>query len=249
MPEHSINARARKKFKHIVAIEGVLHDKTIEFMKNVESLEEKRNILVIVGGDVYLEDGTKPLNKKLDMIVMLGGDVQQEDGTWKCYTVEMLEDFLKHLPKDKKILFLNGPRTGRFIKNRKGELIEDLGVHHTEMDPVTHRIREYENKNWTLIDFKYGQSSQWVPALKTAMIRNVPIIMESSSTSMLSEMRTLGLKAVIASNPIMTETSKNYVHDLYKKNKAYKYPEGLKEKIFKQVPLPPQENIILTAIR
>jgi mitochondrial fission protein ELM1 len=223
VPKHAIDER----FNNIktIQIEGVLHNRTLE--------------------NIQTEDHLK-IFENPELIIMLAGDTQQEDGSWKPFKAEYLNDFMKNLPHHKKILFLNGPRTGKFKLELQNELLEDKEAHRTKTDYITEIVQEWakENKLCTVIDFKFGATSFWGAALKyCVMNKNTTLVLPGESTSMISEALALGIKPVIYVHPAMTVTSFRYIEDLLKNKKIIEYP--CFTEINYQDPLPKQEKIIM----
>lgn len=219
---------------HFIYIEGVLHTTSKELVMKADSSA--------------IED----INP--DMIVMLPGDTQQADGSWKIYTKDMAKEFLTKLPEDKKILFLNGPRTGKYqydetsnmCLDEDGKPLENRGVHREITDAITQTILDKNNENWTMLDFRYGQTSAWIPALKFLMEHeSVPLILAGESTSMISEVMTLGLKSILIAHDVMTTTSYWYLRQLSENNRAFIFPNGLKQETYHQDPTPSQEKEII----
>ena len=215
---------------HLVRIDGVLHTMTKE--------------------KVMSSDASAIAFINPDMIVMLPGDTQQEDGSWKAYTKEMVEEFLTMLPLDKKILFLNGPRTGKYQYNEEGKLIVDETAHKSSTDAITQAVIDKLNDNWTIMDFKYGQTSAWMPVLKFLIENNhIPLVLAGESTSMISEINSLGIKGILLSHDAMTQTSQSYIKLLTAEGRAFSYPNGFDEGNYHQKSTPPQEDVIIKKLK
>lgn len=230
MPKHAIddNFKPITKKVRLIEIEGVLHTKTRASIENEKT------------------DGIK---KETQLIVMLPGDTQQSDGSWKMYTPEMAQAFLKDLPADQKILFLNGPRTGKYkivTDKDTGTLAEDATAHRTTTDAVTQFILDQKNPHWEVVDFKYGSLSLWGPALKFLLENpGTSLVLPGESTSMISEALGLGIHPSILKHPVMTGTSVEYVDDLINQGKATLYPTFPEEGKRLGDPVEPQENVVI----
>ena len=205
VPEHALDDRF--KGLNILPIEGVLHNKKKQDFDDVDTST--------------IPDGTQ-------MIVMLAGDTQQEDVSWKLYTTDALVEFVKLLPVEQKILFLNGPRTGKFLPFVGDKLEEDKLAHRDGTDHITKALEQFkcDNENWQVRDFKYGQKSLWPSAIKYCMEHPETIlVMAAESTSMISELLSLGIKPVLYQHDAMTETSKCYVKILVRNDQATQFSE------------------------
>lgn len=229
-PEHALN----KDFDHIrnkvilIPTQGVLHTRT---KKSTEK-----------------EDTTR-IPKGTHIIVMLGGDTEQSDGSWKPYTIKDTETLLKSLPKDKNILFLNSPRTGKHKIDHDGKLIITPDAHRTEVDSVTQYVMDQcVQKPWHVDDFKFGEPSLWGAALK-ACVENPEtiLILPGESTSMISEALTLGIHPVIYTHPAMTNTSTDYVNQLNARQQITSYPSNRKRKT--QGTIEPQQYMVVKTLK
>lgn len=216
VPEHAFDKRfesLKSKGIRFISISGVLHQKTISKIKN-ESLDK--------------------IDPSTHYIVMLAGDTQQENGEWVKYDEKMLNEFLKFLPQDQTILVLNGPRTGKFLKNTN-EI--NANAHKTETDHITRAVQAKNVKKWKVIDFKYDQNSLWDAALHFCITHpSVGLILPGESTSMISEALSLGILPIIYKHDAMTAASHKYIKQLAKEDKIFKYPMGLKVRSYKQEP-------------
>jgi hypothetical protein len=235
IPKHSLDDNFKKieQKVDIITIQGVLHTRTPE---NIENVDET------------------VIDKDTDLIVMLAGDTQQKDGGWLLYTPEMVVKFIKSLPIDKKILFLNGPRTGKH-QTKDGQLILDEQAHRTETDLkktdwVTKTVMDFcVGKSWKVVDFKFGTPSLWPNALKFCL-KNLKctLILPGESTSMICEALGVGIHPVICEHDIMTDLSKKYLEMLNKEGLATIYPNlPFKEQKI-QNPLKPQEDVIIESL-
>ncbi len=203
IPEHAID----DDFKQIeakvntITIQGVLHTTTHDAIKNEQ---------------------TDTINKKTDLIVMLAGDTEHQDGTWAFYTPAMAKAFVEGLPKNKNILFLNGPRTGKYLKS--GDI--DQKAHREGTDAVTLSVQGiFEGKPWTIVDFKFGAPSLWRPSLKFCLDNpSTTLLLPGESISMISEALALGIRPAIYKHQAMTEATIRYVDKLIEQNSATLYP-------------------------
>jgi len=227
MPEHAVdkNFDTIKDKVRLVTIKGVLHT------RDLKSIQEE----VTTGIDPHTQ-----------LIVMLAGDTQQSDGSWLIYDETMVAEFLSQLPTRKKILILNGPRTGKH-KLGNSEAILDQTAHHTTIDYITQVVIDAsKSTSWTIVDFKFGTSSLWGPALKFCLDHpQVGLIIPGESTSMISEALSLGIKPIIHTHEAMTAVSKRYIESLARENKISLYPALFTLNSYKQEPLKPQENKII----
>jgi hypothetical protein len=227
IPEHAIDARfdVLKKRLRIIRIDGVLHTTTPESLA---------------------ETATEGIPGDTQLIVVLPLDVQGEDGQWSLYTPEMAQKLLETLPRDQKILFLNGPRTGKHLL-KDGHIQEAEGVHRTTTDAVTRAVIDAAVAQWVIIDFVYGHPSLLKAAFKFALGKRVPMVLPGESTSMLSEALSLGLRPAICDNPAMTLTSQHYVQHLLSKGRATAYPLLPREP--QQPATPSQYAVVMTALK
>lgn len=228
VPEHAVDERFRSLEKmnqvKLLTISGVLHNKTLEKLKD-ESIEW--------------------IHKSTNYIVVLAGDTQQENGKWTLYNRNMLEDFLKDLPKDKNILILNGPRTGKHLENTE---TVDESAHRTSIDYITLAAIEKKVPTWQIVDFKYGAKSNLDSAMNFCIKNpNVALILPGESTSMISEALSLGIMPVIYEHPSMTDTSRKYIAELKSKGLILLYPHFERDQYI-QTPLANQTTKILKAI-
>lgn len=211
-----------------IKIDGVMHTVTPETIKN---------------------ENTKVIDPETNLIVMLGGDTQQMDGSWKLYTTEMALNLVRLIPDDKKVLILNGPRTGKHTLN--GRVNEH--AHKGETDHVTQAVLEVAEDHplWTVADFKYGTPSLWKPALKFCSDHpKVDLILPGESTSMISEALALGICPSVSVHDAMTSISQRYVDLLTEEKKATIFPSGISpEDIKRQDPIAPQEIEVVKALR
>lgn len=228
LPEHSLNqdfARIQQAGVSLITIEGVLHTTTIARA---------------------MEASTEEIPTSTQLIVMLAGDTQQQSGEWSHYTKEMLLDFLKDLPQNLHKLVLNGPRTGKYLPD-SNQVDKDA---HTlnGTDHITSLLMSMKLPQCQIVDFKYGTTSLWIPALKFCIQHpGVPLIVPGESTSMISEVLTLGIKPVIYFHSAMTETSKRYVEKLISEERALRYP-NYHAQTYSQDPCPNQIERILRGI-
>ncbi len=229
-PEHALNKDfdlIRNKVT-LIPIQGVLHTRT----KESTAKEETTGIF-----------------KNTHIIVMLGGDTEQPDGSWKPYAIKDAETLLQSLPKDKNILFLNGPRTGKHKIDHDGRLVIAPDAHRTEIDSVTQYVMDQcVQRPWHVNDFKFGEPSLWGSALKTcAENMDIILILPGESTSMISEALTLGIHPVIYTHPAMTNTSLNYVKQLNTRQQITLYPSHRRRK--NQPPIEPQQYMIIETLK
>lgn len=226
-PNHAIDKRflaLEKSGVRLIKISGVLHAKTIDNIKM---------------------ESTSEIDPRTEYVVMLAGDVQKEDGSWESYNKDMLSEFLKDLPKDKFILILNGPRTGKHLEN--SNQIDNFS-HRTGTDYITKSVIYEGVENWKIVDFKYGKKSLWDSALKYCTDHtDVGLILPGESTSMISEALSLGIRPIVYRNPIMTDGSSNYVKQLLNEDKILQFPIW-DRKIFKQQPLEDQRKNIIKSL-
>lgn len=228
VPEHAMDQNFDKVKDRVklIPIQGVLHNKSL---------------------DNILEQNVEDIATNTNAIVMLAGDVQDAKGDWQRYDATMLNSFLTNLSDGKKILFFNGPRTGKHILVND-KLVLDEGAHRDEMDYITKYVSvRSKGKNWQVKDFRYGEPSEWDAALKFVIMHpRVKLILPGESTSMISEALALGIKPVIYTHSAMTEMSKKYVDSLIASNKAYKYPyEGIIEV---QISVPHQQKVVVAEL-
>lgn len=202
IPKHAIDERFStliERGQKIITIDGVLHGKTIEYISHYSAPE-----------------GT--IDPRTNFIVMLAGDTEQSDGSWIKYNREMLSTLIQQLPKEQKLLFLNGPRTGKYLEN--GSQV-DAEAHRTTTDYITQHVIQQNQPLWVVEDFKYGQPSLWDAALKFCFSNtNVGLILPGESTSMICEALSLGIKPIIYQHNAMTTTSIAFVQGLISENQA-----------------------------
>jgi hypothetical protein len=227
VPSHAIdkNFKAIEDEMRIIPIQGVLHTKTVESVRQAD---------------------VSKINKGTKFIVMLAGDTQREDGTYAMYTIPMVDDLIKYLPTDEHILFLNGPRTGKF-KEVNGKLAIDDQAHRNKIDAITkYVIEKSAGTKWEVRDFKYDEQSLWDPALKYYLDTSSTIlILPGESTSMISEVHALGIRPAIYKHPAMTDSTVKYVDQLISKDQATLYPNLPTEENRMQEPIEPQENVVV----
>ncbi len=224
VPEHAIDHRfedLQKRGVKLILISGVIHNKTQENIMKEEIVD---------------------IDPSTQYIAMLAGDTQQEDGKWTKFDRNMLLGFLKFLPEDKKILILNGPRTGKFKENLE-EM--DMEAHKTSVDYITKAVMKKNIPNWKVMDFKYGEKSYWEKALKFCLLHtDVALILPGESTSMISEALGLGILPVIYNHEAMTKNSLNYINILAGEQKILIYPK-MGKKIYNQNPVADQKAKII----
>lgn len=230
-PEHAINQdfnSIRSKVK-IITINGVLHNRTIE------NIQKENSALI-------------PAKTKI--IFMLAGDTQQGDGSWVLFDKNTAKKIVSKLPKNSNIIILNGPRTGKHIKENNTIKVDEH-AHRDKFDIITEEVLTISssNKSWTVSDFKYGQNSLWGPALKFCLENSdVILVLPGESTSMISEALSLGIKPVIYNHKAMAPTSLAYVKSLIKTGQASAYPDfglGLR----RQKPVANQNILIIDALK
>lgn len=228
VPRHAVNENFKQLQCRRIEIEGVLHTTTIESIH-----QEDLSLLPI----------------EPEIIVMLGGDTQQENGEWKTFTKEHLSILLSALDPQKKILFLNGPRTGKFIANKEGKLEEDKAAHRLSTDHISAELILQTVKNcWAFSDFKFGTPSLWKPALKYCLENtNVVLVLPGESTSMISESLSLGIKPSVYSHSAMTKVSMQYLKNLQKDDLITIFPDV--SEIQKQEPIPDQIHQIIESLK
>lgn len=226
------------------------------FDENFASIADKIKLIQIDGvlTDINTVDLQKADITKIpvgtEIILMLAGDTQQQDGTWLAYTREMLLPFLESLPISKRILFLNGPRTGMHIA-KDNKLILDEKAHRGGMDHISLLVVALsKGKNWHLNDFQFSQQGSWLAALRFCQQNpQVILILPGESTSMISESLVVGIKPVIYNHKIMTEISRRYVNYLVNAHKAYAFPEFPHQRAARQNPLPLQQGYIIQELK
>jgi hypothetical protein len=180
-------------------------------------------------------------------IVMLAGDTQQEDGSWVSYNRKMLDELLKSLPKNENILILSGPRTGKHLENTNKL---DESAHKTETDYITRTVQAQGIKNWKIVDFKYGEKSLWDSALHFCIIHtNVGLVLPGESTSMISEVLSLGILPIVYEHKAMTPGSHKYLKQLQQEGRILEYPIGLGRQNYSQTPSENQIEKIVVSLR
>ncbi|RZI45249.1 hypothetical protein EDM53_05570 [Rickettsiales endosymbiont of Peranema trichophorum] len=227
MPEHAIDERftaIASKVK-LIAISGVLHTRTLANIQNEES---------------------SAIDSSVEMIVMLGGDTQQEDGQWKLYDCYMARQLLSKLHPDKRILILNGPRTGRHVM-KNGLVTIDTQAHNTAVDYVTQCVMEdARGKSWKVVDFNFGIRNLWGQALKFCLEHStIPLILPGESTSMISESITLGIIPIVYLHDGITPTSLKYIEMLREQGKIILISSWSGRGIYRQKPQSPQQNKVV----
>lgn len=226
LPLHALdnNFKSIKNKTTIITIDGVLHSRTVDNVK-----KENANLI----------------DPHTALIFMLAGDTQQADGSWKLFTPKMASKLISYLPTNKNILFLNGPRTGKY-KNINGVITAVKTAHQKTTDEVTQFIIDNSLlKPWKVVDFKLGQPSLWGPALKYCLENpQVILVIPGESTSMISEALSIGIRPAIYKHSAMTTLSEKYVNILVKQKRATLYPKLPTNPQQKQLP-EPQENKIV----
>ncbi|HLB33129.1 MAG: hypothetical protein A3F67_04875 [Verrucomicrobia bacterium RIFCSPHIGHO2_12_FULL_41_10] len=226
MPECAVDGHENKNI--LITIDGVLHTRNL---KNVQ------------------DENSKLIDNQTEIIVMLAGDTEDKESHWVLYTPEMVSSLIRNLPSNKKILFLNGPRTGKY-KGIHGMMIVDKMAHRTKIDDLTQFVMNNSfNEDWKIVDFKIGKESLWGAALKFCLENPRTImILPGESTSMISEALGLGIRPSIYKHPAMTEASRKYVDNLVCQGKATLYPQLPQENATHQKAISPQENKIINEI-
>ncbi len=230
MPEHAVNdnVNAMRDRIHLITIQGVLHSRTLERINNEDA--------------ALIDNSTR-------LVVMLAGDTEQQNGTWQPYTTEMVAELLNSLPKDRPVLLLSGPRTGRH-KIVRGNLVLDETAHRSGIDEITRYVMQTAvNRPWKVVDFKFGTDSLWGAVLKFCLNNpHVVLILPGESTSMISEALSSGIRPAIYQHPAMTVLSEKYVDELVKQHKATPYPLLPRAEETKQLPVEPQEKKVVDTL-
>ncbi len=230
MPEHAIddNINAIKDNIHLITIHGVLHSRT------QKSIQKANSALI---------------DEKTRLIVMLAGDTEHQDGKWQRYTTAMVSGLIASLPQDRSILFLSGPRTGKYQEVGDRVMIDEM-AHRSGTDVITRYVMEQSvNKPWKVVDFKFDRVSLWSAALKFCLDHpQTVLILPGESTSMISESLSLGIRPAIYQHPAMAALSKKYIDSLVKHHQATEYPILPAAGETRQQPLELQEKKVVAAL-
>ncbi len=203
IPKHAVDEKfdfLKDRRQKIITIDGVLHGKTIDYIKAYKS-------------------PAGIISEQTKFIVMLAGDTEQSDGRWVKYDRVMVNTLINQLPKNQELLFLNGPRTGKYLEN--GDQV-DHTAHRTTTDYITQCVMTQNQPLWRIEDFKFGSPSFWDAALKFCFEnKGVGLILPGESTSMISEALSLRIKPIIYEHDAMTSTSRVFVKELYRSQRAF----------------------------
>ncbi|MBA4249628.1 MAG: hypothetical protein C0432_02530 [Candidatus Puniceispirillum sp.] len=207
VPKHAVDEKfdfIKNRGQKIITIDGVLHGKTIDFIRAYES-------------------PAKIISAQTKFIIMLAGDTEQSDGRWVKYDRAMVNSLMNQLPQNQEMLFLNGPRTGKYLE--KSDEV-DPTAHRATTDYITQFVMDQNKPLWKIEDFQFGVPSLWDAALKFCFDnKGVGLILPGESTSMISEALSLGIKPIIYEHDAMTSTSKIFVKDLYQSQRAFAISE------------------------
>ncbi len=228
IPSHAVDQKVEglKNKLHLIKIQGVLHTLDADKVNNA--------------------DISKIINNP-SIIVMLAGDTEHSDGSWSQYTVAMVDSFLKTLPHDQNILFLNGPRTGKHKRIGK-TLVMDEKVHRSSIDEVTsYVIKSSKDKPWVVEDFNFSRMSLWPVALKYCLNNpSTSLILPGESVSMISEVLALGIRpSIYQHQAVDNNATKKYEDYLFKNDMALLYPALTTKENSLQSPLPSQVEVVI----
>ncbi len=159
---------------------------------------------------VYQREKARIPDKKSYFGVILAGDAPTPEGMFKLFTktnAQELANYVAHHLKDRHLLIINGPRTGKFkvIASEKPsedkavylkEEVEELKTSHRngQIDYVTQAFldelqkRGISEKQMTLFDFQVGSSNQDMDlVLGVLRATSSEILVPGESTSAISE--------------------------------------------------------------
>jgi len=132
------------------------------------------------------------------IVVMLGGDTQGPDGKWVHYSAAEAVNLAKEVATlalndpEKKVIVLNGPRTGKFNPKLEEQEVHNVG---DALDSVTQafmnglRTSGVPEENYKLFDFQRETPSMWKATLGLLNVNPTgsQLIIEGGSTASISQ--------------------------------------------------------------